>query len=60
MRADDLSLLRFKDPILPAFRGLRPVSRVLPVQQHDVKVLGLRECAAVRRTWPADQCPRGT
>ena len=32
MRADDLSLLRFEDPILPAFRGLGPVSRMLPVQ----------------------------
>src|SRR5579872_3881629 len=42
MRADDLSLLRLKDPVLPAFRSLWPVGRVLPMQQHDVKVLRLR------------------
>jgi len=42
MRADDLPLLRFKDAVLPAFRGLRPVGCVLPVQQHDVKVFRLR------------------
>ena len=38
MRADDLSLLRLKDSVLPTFRGFRPVGRVLPMQQHDVKV----------------------
>src|SRR5215471_21209712 len=43
MRTDDLSLLRLKDPVLPAFRSLWPVGRVLPVQQHDVKVLSLRD-----------------
>src|SRR5436305_6355205 len=42
MRADDLSLLRLKDAVLPALRSLRPVGRVLPMQQHDVKVLSLR------------------
>ena len=45
MRADDLSLLRYKDPVLPALCGLWPVGIVLPVQQHDVKVLGLRSAA---------------
>src|SRR4051812_49047058 len=42
MGADDFSLLRLKDPVLPAFRSVRPVGCVLPMQQHDVKVLGLR------------------
>src|SRR5947209_18516667 len=42
MRADDLSLLRLKDAVLPALRSLWPVRRVLPMQQHDVKVLSLR------------------
>src|ERR1035441_619899 len=42
MCADDISLLCCKDPILPAFRRLRPVSRVLPVQQHYIEVFGLR------------------
>src|SRR6266513_1776540 len=42
MGADDLSLLRLKDRVLPAFRSLWPVGCVLPMKQHDVKVLGLR------------------
>src|SRR3974390_674944 len=42
MRADDLSLLRLKNPVLPALRSLWPVGRVLPMQQHDVEVLSLR------------------
>ena len=42
MGADDLSLLRFKDTVLPALCGLGPVGCVLPMQQHDVKVLSPR------------------
>src|SRR3954471_13058954 len=42
MCADDLFLLRLKDPVLPALRSLWPVGRVLPMQQHDVKVLSFR------------------
>src|SRR5256885_12999083 len=42
MCADDLVLLRLKDPVLPAFRSFWPVGRVLPMQQHDVKVLSFR------------------
>src|SRR5258708_26239382 len=42
MGVDDLPLLRLKNPVLPAFRSLWPVSGVLPMQQNDVKVLSLR------------------
>src|SRR5215472_16228539 len=42
MCADDLSLLRLKDPVLPALSSLWPVGRVLPMQQHYVEVLSLR------------------
>src|SRR4051794_19541545 len=42
MRADDLPLLRLKNPVLPAFCGLWPIGCVLPMQEHDVEVLSLR------------------
>src|SRR5258708_21086173 len=42
MGAYDLPLLRLKNPVLPAFCSLWPAGRVLPMQQHDVKVLSLR------------------
>src|ERR1041385_5938145 len=45
MRANDLSLLCFENSVLPAFRSLWPVGRVLPVQQHDVEIRCLRSTA---------------